>query len=99
MKTASGLLPILALLGALFLVPDGASANALKAHENLASEIGSRQRSACTWRGSTRIIHHKRYRRVRTAYSIALDPLPSRFGSFPHPYLYRHRAAMLTLRP
>jgi hypothetical protein len=67
---------------ALCILPDRASAHQLKRHESLASEISSRQRCACTWRDSTRIIHHRRYRSVRTACpTIGYDPLPYRFGS------------------
>src|SRR5260370_34517135 len=66
------LLSILA-FSALCLLPDRASADALKPHESLASEISSRQRCACRWHGPTRIIHHRRYRSV--AYSIGYDHL------------------------
>jgi len=70
------LLSILA-LGALCILPDLATADQMKPHEKVTSEISSRQRCACsTWRG-----HHRRYRSVRTAYLIGYDPLPYRFGS------------------
>ena len=96
----SRLLSILA-LSALCLLPDGASADTLKPHESVASEISSRQRCACTWRRSARIIHYKRYRSVSANYSylFGFDPLPYRFGYFPEPYRYRYHAAMLTVRP
>ena len=94
----SRLLSILA-LSALWLLPDRASADTLKPHESVASEISSRQRCACTWRRPTRIIHYKRYRSVRADYPIGFDPLPYRFGYFPEPYRYRYHAAMLTVRP
>jgi hypothetical protein len=75
------LLSILA-FSALCILTDRASADQLKPHESLASEISSRQRCACTWHGPTRITHHRRYRSVRTAYlTIGYDPLPYRFGS------------------
>jgi hypothetical protein len=93
----SRVLWILALSG-LCLLPDRASADALKPHESVASEISSRQRCACTWRRPTRVVHYKRYRSVRAAYPIGFDPLPYRFGYFPEPYRY-HRVAMLTVRP
>jgi hypothetical protein len=83
------LLSILA-FSALCILPDRASADQLKPHESVASEVGSRQRCACTWRGPTRIIHHRRY--LRTAYlTIGYDPLPYRFGSssvWAPPYRY-----------
>ena len=92
------LLSILA-FSALCILPDRASADQLKPHESLASEISSRQRCACTWRGPTRIIHHGRYRNIRTAYlTIGYDPLPYRFGYFPVPYRYHDRVAILTVR-
>jgi hypothetical protein len=94
----SRLLSILA-LSALCLLPDRASADTLKPHESVPSEISSRQRCACTWRRPTRIIHYKRYRRVRAIYPIGFDPLPYRFGYFPEPYRYHDRVAMLTVRP
>src|SRR5258705_12902146 len=47
--TMSRLLSILA-LGALCLLPDRMSADTLKPHESVVSEISSRQRCACTWR-------------------------------------------------
>ena len=88
------LLSILA-FSALCIPPDRVSADQLKPHESLASEISSRQRCACTWRGPTRIIHHRRYRSVRTAYlTIGYDPLPYRFGSasvWAGPYRYYWR--------
>jgi hypothetical protein len=93
----SRLLSILA-LSALCLLPGRASADTLKPHESVASEISSRQRCACTWRRPTRVVHYKRYRSVRAAYPIGFDPLPYRFGYFPEPYRY-HRVAMLTVRP
>jgi len=96
----SRVLPILA-LSALCLVPVRASADTLKPHESVASEISSRQRCACTWRRPGRIVHYKRYRSVRANYSylFGFDPLPYRFGYFPEPYRYRYHAAMLTVRP
>ena len=78
-------------LSVLCTLPDRVSADTLKPHESLASEISSRQRCACTWRG---IIHHRRYRNVRTAYLIGYDPLPYRFGStlvWERPYRYYWR--------
>ena len=94
------LLPILA-LGAFCLLPDRAPADTLKPHEAAASEIGSRQRCACTWRHPARIIHYKRYRSVRAyySYSFGFDPLPYRFGYFPEPYRYHDRVAFLAVRP
>src|SRR5437899_6059392 len=97
------LLSILA-LSALCLLLDRASADTLKPHESVASEISSRQRCTCTWRRPTRITHYKRYRNKRyrsiAAISpIGFDPLPYRFGYFPEPYRYRDRVAMLTVRP
>ena len=94
------LLSILA-LSALCTLPDRVSADTLKPHERVASEISSRQRCACsTWRGPTRIIHHRQYRSVRTAYlTIGYDPLPYRFGYFPQPYRYFYSGPMLTVRP
>ena len=96
----SRLLPLLA-LSALCLVPIRASADTLKPHESVASEISSRQRCACTWHRSARIIHYKRYRSVGAnySYSFGFDPLPYRFGYFPKPYRYLYHAAMLTARP
>jgi hypothetical protein len=83
------LLSILA-LSALCTLPDRVSADAMKPHESLASEISSRQRCACsTWR-----IHHRRYRSIRTAYLIGYDPLPYRFGTstvWGPPYRYYWR--------
>ena len=87
------LLSILA-LSALCTLPDRASADMPKPHESVASEISSRQRCACTWRGPTRIIHHRRYWGVRTAYLIGYDPLPYRFGTatvWGPPYRYYWR--------
>src|SRR6266403_2049939 len=88
-RRAGRLLSILA-LSALCILPDRASADQLKPHESLASEISSRQRCACsTWR-----IHHRRYRGVRTAYLIGNDPLPYRFGTatvWGPPYRYYWR--------
>ena len=85
------LLSILA-FGALCILPVRASADQLKPHESLASEISSRQRCACTWRGPTRIIRHKRY---RSAYlTIGYNPLPYRFGTatvWGPPYRYYWR--------
>jgi hypothetical protein len=76
-------------LSALCTLPDRVSADTLKPPERVASEISSRQRCACTWRGPTRIIQHRRYRSVRTAcLTIGYDPLPYRFGYFPQPYRY-----------
>jgi hypothetical protein len=48
------ILSILA-FSALCILPGRASADQLKPHESLASEISSRQRCACTWRGPSRI--------------------------------------------
>jgi hypothetical protein len=73
---------------ALCILPDRASADQLKPHESLASEISSRQRCACTWRGPTHIIHHRRY------LAIGYNPLPYRFGStwvWEPPYRYYWR--------
>jgi hypothetical protein len=92
------LLSILA-FSALCILPDRASADQLKPHENLASEISSRQRCACTWRRPTRVVHYRRYRSVSAIYPIGYDPLPYRFGYFPEPYRYRYSVAMLTVRP
>jgi hypothetical protein len=79
-------------LGALCLLPGRASADTLKPHESVVSEISSRQRCACsTWRRPTRVVHYKRY---RTAYLIGYDPLPYRFGSatvWAPPYRYYWR--------
>ena len=86
-------------LCALCLLPGRASADRLKPHESVASEISSRQRCACTWRRPSRTVHYKRYRSVRAIYPIGLDPLPYRFGYFPVPYRYHDRFAMLTVRP
>ena len=89
-------------LSALCLPPGRASADTLKPHESVVSEMGSRQRCACTWRRQARIVHYKRYRSVRahySDYSFGLDPLPYRFGYFPEPYRYRYHAAMVTIRP
>jgi hypothetical protein len=86
----SRLLMVLALTAVCFL-SSRASADTLKPPESAASEISSRQRCACTWRGPTRVIHHRRYRSVRTAYLIGYDPLPYRFGSasvWARPYRY-----------
>ena len=91
--------PVDSRLSALCLLPDRASADTLKPHESVASEISSRQRCACTWRRPTRIIHYKRYRSVRADYPIGFDPLPYRFGYFPEPYRYHDRVAVLTVRP
>jgi hypothetical protein len=90
----SRLLSILALSALFFLSGGRASADTLKPHESMASEISSRQRCACTWR-------HYKYRRVRANYSyyFGSDPLPYRFGYFPEPYRYRYHAAILTVRP
>jgi hypothetical protein len=77
----SRLLTLLA-LSALCLLPGRASADTLKAHESVVSEISSRQRCACTY---------ERYRIVRRAYLIGYDPLPYRFGSasvWAPPYRY-----------
>ena len=76
-------------LSALCLLPDRVSADQLKPHDSSASEFGSQQRCACTWRGPTRISHHRRY---RLAYlPIGYYPLPYRFGStyvWERPYRY-----------
>ena len=86
------LLSILA-LSALSTLPDRASADTPKPHEGVTSEISSRQRCACTWRGPTRVIHHGRY--LRTAYlTIGYNPLPYRFGTatvWGPPYRYYWR--------
>jgi len=82
------LLMVLALSAVCFL-SGRASADMLKPPESAACEISSRQRCACTWRRPTRVVH----------YSFGYDPLPYRFGYFPEPYRYRHRVAMLTVRP
>jgi len=84
------LLSILA-FSALCILLDRASADQLKPHESLVSEISSRQRCACsTWRRPTRIVHYRHYR-----YStIGYDPLPYRFGSasvWARPYRYYWR--------
>lgn len=88
------ILSILA-FSALCINPDRASADALKPHESSASEISSRQRCACTWRGPIRNIHYRRYRSVRTAYlTIGYNPLPYRFGTttvWGPPYRYYWR--------
>jgi hypothetical protein len=87
------LLSILA-LSALCTFPDRASADTPKPHEKVTSEISSRQRCACTWRGPARVIHHRHYWSVRTAYLIGYDPLPYRFGSasvWEPPYRYYWR--------
>ena len=96
----SRLLSILA-FGALCLLSDRASADILKPHESVASEISSRQRCACTWRRPTRVVHYRRYRSfgANYSYSFGYDPLPYRFGYFPQPYRYFDRFAMLTERP
>jgi hypothetical protein len=74
------LLSIIA-LGTLCTFPDRAFADTPKPHERVTSEISSRQRCACTWRGPTRY-HHRRYGSVRTAYlTIGYNPLPYRFGT------------------
>jgi hypothetical protein len=87
----SRLLTVFLALSALCL-PDRVSADTPKPHDSLVSEISSRQRCACTWRGPTRIIYHRRY---RTAYlTIGYDPLPYRFGSatvWGPPYRYYWR--------
>ena len=79
-------------LSALCLLPDRVSADTPKPHANSVSEISSRQRCACTWRGPTRIIHHGRY---RSAYlTIGYNPLPYRFGTatvWGPPYRYYWR--------
>jgi len=85
--------------GALCILPDRASAEQLKPPESWVSEISSRQRCACTWRGPARTVHYRRYRSVSAIYPIGYDPLPYRFGYFPQPYRYRHRVVMLTARP
>ena len=91
----SRLLTLFLALSALCLLPDRVSADTPKPQGSLVSEISSRQRCACTWRGPTRIIDHRRYRSVRTAYlTIGYDPLPYRFGSasvWAPPYRYYWR--------
>jgi hypothetical protein len=68
----SRLLTLFLALSELCLLPDRVSADTPKPYDSLASEISSRQRCACTWRGPTRIIYHRRY---RTAYlTIGYDP-------------------------
>jgi len=52
------ILTILA-LGALCILPDRASAAELKG-----SEVASRQRCACTWRGPIHVSRHRHYRSV-----------------------------------
>ena len=88
----SRLLTFFLALSALCLLPDRVSADTPKPHDSLVSEISSRQRCACTWRGPTRIIHHGRY---RSAYlTIGYDPLPYRFGTatvWGPPYRYYWR--------
>ena len=89
----SRLLVVLALT-AVCLLSSRAPADTLKPSESAASEISSRQRCACTWRGPTRFIHHRRYWGVRRAYLIGYDPLPYRFGSasvWARPYRYYWR--------
>ena len=78
-------------LSALCLLSERASADTLKPHESVVSEISSRQRCACTWRRPTSFVHYKRY---RTAYLIGYDPLPYGFGSasvWAPPYRYYWR--------
>lgn len=97
----SRLLMVLALTAVCFLSGQ-ASADMLKPPESAASEFSSRQRCVCTWRRPTRVVHYKRFRSVSAIYSyysFGYDPLPYRFGYFPEPYRYRHRVAMLTVRP
>jgi hypothetical protein len=94
----SRLLSIVALGALCLLLTDRASADKLKPHESVASEISSRQRCACTWRRPARTVHYKRYRSVRAIYPIGFDPLPYRFGYFPVPYRYHDRVAILTVR-
>jgi hypothetical protein len=93
------LLPLLA-LSALCLLPDRVSADTLKPHESVASEISSRQRCVCTWHRPARFVH-KRYRHVAANYSylFGFDPLPYRFGYFPKPYRYLYHGTMLAVRP
>jgi len=87
------ILSILA-LSALCILPDRASADELNGPERVASDISSRQRCACTWRGPIHVSRHRHYRTVRTAYLIGYDPLPYRFGStwvWEPPYRYYWR--------
>jgi hypothetical protein len=95
----SRLVLVLALTAVCFLSGRASSADTLKPHERVASDISSRQRCACAWRRPTRVVHYGRYRSVSAIYPMGYDPLPYRFGYFPEPYRYRHRVAMLTVRP
>jgi hypothetical protein len=76
--------------GSFFLLSDAASADQ-KSREDMASEISSRQRCACsTWHRPGRVVRYRHYR-IRTAYLIGYDPLPYRFGStfvWERPYRY-----------
>jgi hypothetical protein len=79
-------LSILALT-AICVLSGRASADTLKPHDSVASDISSRQRCACTtWHRPA----HRHYR----AYLIGYDPLPYRFGStyvWERPYRYYWR--------
>jgi hypothetical protein len=72
----SRMLSILALT-AICVLSGRASADTLKPHESVVTEISSRQRCACstTWHRPARVYRHYR------AYLIGYDPLPYRFGS------------------
>jgi hypothetical protein len=83
------LLSIIA-FSALCILPGRASADQLKPHESMATDISSRQRCACTWDRPARVVRYRHYR-IRTAYLIGYDPLPYRFGSatvWAPPYRY-----------
>jgi hypothetical protein len=77
-------------LTAICVLSGRASADTLKPHESVVTEISSRQRCACstTWHRPARV--HRHYR----AYLIGYDPLPYRFGStyvWERPYRYYWR--------
>jgi hypothetical protein len=84
------LLSILALT-AICVLSGRASADTLKPHESVVTEISSRQRCACTtWHRSAHVVRYRHYR----AYLIGYDPLPYRFGStfvWERPYRYYWR--------
>ena len=56
------------------ILPGRASADQLKPHESLASEISSRQRCACKWRGPSRIVHYGRYRGQNSVLKLVMIP-------------------------
>jgi hypothetical protein len=89
----SRMLSILALT-AICVLSGRASADTLKPHESVVSDISSRQRCACTtWHRPARVVRYRHYR-IRTAYLIGYDPLPYRFGStyvWERPYRYYWR--------